>query len=130
MQYFRNINVILLQGLLPLSMDLSNLENPISGLMTPYGAFFHFQSWEDLPVTYFQHHCNEKTFYWRTNQYSEYFAGKMNLHLVGILGGIIWGGGTALSYIAAGKAGLQSQYALGQGAPMIAHFGVYSSGKS
>ena len=44
----------------------------------------------------------------------------MNLHLVGILGGIIWGVGTALSYIAAGKAGPAISYALGQGAPMIA----------
>ena len=40
--------------------------------------------------------------------------------MVGILGGIIWGLGTALSYIAAGKAGAAISYALGQGAPMIA----------
>ena len=42
------------------------------------------------------------------------------MHLVGILGGIVWGVGTALSYIAAGKAGPAISYALGQGAPMIA----------
>ena len=40
--------------------------------------------------------------------------------MVGILGGCIWGLGTALSYIAAGKAGAAISYALGQGAPMIA----------
>jgi glucose uptake protein len=34
------------------SMDLSNLENPISGLMTPYEAF-SFSVWEYLPVTLF-----------------------------------------------------------------------------
>jgi glucose uptake protein len=39
---------------------------------------------------------------------------------VGILGGVIWGIGTAFSYIAAGKAGPAISYALGQGAPMIA----------
>ena len=39
---------------------------------------------------------------------------------MGILGGIIWGVGTALSYISAGKAGPAISYALGQGAPMIA----------
>ena len=50
----------------------------------------------------------------------EYFAGKASTHLVGILGGCIWGLGTALSYIAAGKAGAAISYALGQGAPMIA----------
>ena len=52
--------------------------------------------------------------------YKEYFAGKASTHLVGILGGCIWGLGTALSYIAAGKAGAAISYALGQGAPMIA----------
>ena len=40
--------------------------------------------------------------------------------MVGVLGGVIWGLGTALSYIAAGKAGTAISYALGQGAPMIA----------
>ena len=40
--------------------------------------------------------------------------------MVGILGGCIWGLGTALSYIAAGKAGAAISYALGQGAPMSA----------
>ena len=52
--------------------------------------------------------------------YKEYFAGKASTHLVGILGGCIWGLGTALSYIAAEKAGAAISYALGQGAPMIA----------
>jgi glucose uptake protein len=44
----------------------------------------------------------------------------MGTHLVGVLGGVIWGLGTALSYIAAGKAGAAISYALGQGAPMVA----------
>jgi glucose uptake protein len=52
--------------------------------------------------------------------YGEYFRGGINTHMVGILGGIIWGLGTALSYIAAGKAGAAISYALGQGAPMVA----------
>ena len=39
---------------------------------------------------------------------------------MGIFGGIVWGLGTALSYIAAGKAGAAISYALGQGAPMVA----------
>ena len=52
--------------------------------------------------------------------YSEYFKGRMGTHLVGVLGGVIWGLGTALSYIAAGKAGAAISYALGQGAPMVA----------
>ena len=46
--------------------------------------------------------------------------------MVGILGGIIWGIGTSLSYIASGEAGAAISYALGQGATMIAAFwGVF-----
>ena len=52
--------------------------------------------------------------------YKEYFQGKFSTQMVGVLGGAIWGLGTALSYIAAGKAGAAISYALGQGAPMIA----------
>ena len=52
--------------------------------------------------------------------YSDYFRGSLGTHMVGVLGGCIWGLGTALSYIAAGKAGAAISYALGQGAPMIA----------
>ena len=52
--------------------------------------------------------------------YAAYFRGSLSTHLVGVFGGVIWGLGTALSYIAAGKAGAAISYALGQGAPMIA----------
>jgi glucose uptake protein len=52
--------------------------------------------------------------------YREYFKGSITTHSVGIFGGVVWGLGTLLSYIAAGKAGAAISYALGQGAPMIA----------
>jgi len=52
--------------------------------------------------------------------YKQYFSGSMGTHLVGVLGGAIWGLGTALNYISAGTAGAAVSYALGQGAPMIA----------
>lgn len=52
--------------------------------------------------------------------YGEYFRGKFSLHLVGILGGIIWGIGNSLNLIAAGKAGPAISYGLGQGATLVA----------
>ena len=52
--------------------------------------------------------------------YKTYFSGNLRTHMVGVLGGIVWGLGTVLSYIAAGKAGAAISYALGPGAPMIA----------
>jgi glucose uptake protein len=42
------------------------------------------------------------------------------VHLTGILGGVIWNLGMAMSIIAAGKAGYAISYGLGQGATLIA----------
>ena len=52
--------------------------------------------------------------------FADYFKGDAKTHIVGMCGGMIWCLGTALSYIAAGKAGASVSYALGQGAPMVA----------
>jgi glucose uptake protein len=49
-----------------------------------------------------------------------YFAGGIRTHMVGVLGGLIWGLGNAFNLIAAGKAGAAISYGLGQGATMIA----------
>jgi glucose uptake protein len=52
--------------------------------------------------------------------YKTYFKGKFQIHLVGVLGGIIWGIGNSLNLIAAGKAGAAISYGLGQGATLVA----------
>lgn len=53
--------------------------------------------------------------------YANYFAEKnIGLHLVGILGGMIWSIGFTLNIIASGKAGFAISYGLGQGATLIA----------
>ena len=54
--------------------------------------------------------------------YSEYFKGNTKTHICGMLGGAIWGLGSAFSYIASGEAGPAVSYALGQGAPLIAAY--------
>jgi glucose uptake protein len=41
-------------------------------------------------------------------------------HLLGVLGGIVWGFGGCFNFIAAGFAGVAISYAIGQSAPMIA----------
>ena len=46
--------------------------------------------------------------------------GSFPTHMVGIIGGLIWGLGTVLSFMAAGKAGAAISYGLGQGATMVA----------
>ncbi len=102
------------------SMDLNNLENPTSGMLTPYGAFFIFSLGILGSNFIFNTLAMKRPFMGEPVNYGQYFAGNFKTHSVGILGGIIWGVGTAFSYIAAGKAGPAISYALGQGAPMIA----------
>ncbi|MDD4632732.1 MAG: GRP family sugar transporter [Proteiniphilum sp.] len=102
------------------TMDLNNLENPMQGMLTPYGAFFIFSLGILGSNFIFNTIVMKKPFIGEPVSYSQYFKGNLSTHSVGILGGIIWGVGTVLSYIAAGKAGPAISYALGQGAPMIA----------
>jgi glucose uptake protein len=48
-------------------------------------------------------------------------------HAMGILGGIVWGLGTSLNFVAAGFVGVAISYAIGQSAPMIAAlWGVFA----
>lgn len=102
------------------SMDLNNFEHPTAGMMTPYSAFFIFSLGILASNFIFNTLVMKKPFVGESVSYKQYFAGNVKTHMVGVLGGIIWGLGTALSYIAAGKAGAAISYALGQGAPMIA----------
>ena len=59
--------------------------------------------------------------------FSDYFTkGNLRVHLVGVLGGVIWSLGMSLSIIASTAAGAAVSYGLGQGATMIgALWGVF-----
>jgi glucose uptake protein len=58
--------------------------------------------------------------------FRDYRAGNLRTHMIGVLGGLIWGAGTSFNLIAAGRAGFAISYGLGQGATMIAAFwGVF-----
>lgn len=52
--------------------------------------------------------------------YGDYFAGSKKDHLMGIIGGAIWGTGLVLSILSAGQAGFAISFGLGQGNAMIA----------
>ena len=51
---------------------------------------------------------------------ADYFRGTAWQHLLGVIGGLIWGVGMTLSIIASGQAGPSIAYGLGQGATMVA----------
>ncbi|MDD3195094.1 MAG: GRP family sugar transporter [Paludibacter sp.] len=108
------------------AMDMNNFETPAVGMMTPYSAFFIFSVGIFISNIVFNTLVMKKPFQGEPVTYKEYFNGNSKTHMVGLLGGLIWALGTAMSYIAAGKAGAAISYALGQGAPMIAAFwGVF-----
>ncbi len=108
------------------AMDLNNFEQPAAGMATPYTAFFIFALGVLASNFIFNTYLMKKPFVGEPVSYKQYFKGKPSTHMVGILGGCIWALGTALSYIASGKAGAAVSYALGQGATMVAAFwGVF-----
>lgn len=108
------------------AMDVNNFESPTPGMMTPYTAFFVFAMGMLASNFLFNTIIMKKPFVGAPVSYKDYFSGTFSTHLVGIAGGLIWGLGTVLSYMSAGKAGAAISYALGQGATMVAAFwGVF-----
>lgn len=96
-------------------------EAPMAGKMTAYTAFFIFTLGLFL-----------SNFIWNTiamrkpvqgepilDGAKRYFGGSAVTHLVGMLGGCIWGMGTLLSFVSAGAASPAIAYALGQGATLV-----------
>jgi glucose uptake protein len=52
--------------------------------------------------------------------FSGYFAARPKDHVLGLLGGFIWGTGTVFNFVAASLVGVAISYAVGQAAPMVA----------
>ncbi len=98
-----------------------NFINPTAGLLTPYTAVFVFSIGIFLSDFLFNSFFMYKPVSGKKVTYSDYFKnGTPKLHLIGIMGGIIWAIGMLLNMVAAGKAGYAISYGLGQGATLIA----------
>ena len=52
--------------------------------------------------------------------FSGYFKARPADHLLGVLGGMVWGTGTVFNFVAASFVGVAISYAVGQAAPMVA----------
>ena len=52
--------------------------------------------------------------------FSGFFRGPVSGHLLGVLGGVVWGTGTVFNLVAANFTGVAISYAIGQSAPMVA----------
>jgi glucose uptake protein len=53
-------------------------------------------------------------------RFSEFFRGPAAGHVLGLLGGVIWGAGTVFNLVASNFTGVAISYAIGQSAPMVA----------
>ena len=104
-----------------------NMNTPEAGKMTPYTALVFFSLGLFVSNFVFNTIAMKWTVSGEKVAVSDYFTkGNPRLHLVGILGGIIWGIGMSLSMIAGTKAGFAISYGLGQGATLVAAFwGVF-----
>jgi glucose uptake protein len=105
----------------------TDFANPEPGMLTPYTAVFFFSVGLLLSNFVWNSIVMKKPFVGDPVPYGDYFTkGSAKLHMVGILGGIIWSVGMSFSIVASGTAGPSISYGLGQGATMIAAFwGVF-----
>lgn len=102
------------------SMDLNNFVHPEPEKMTPYSAFVVFALGIFASNFLFNSVLMRKPIEGPPVSYGMYFGGRFSLHLVGVLGGLIWGIGNLFNLIAAEKAGPAVSYGLGQGATLVA----------
>jgi glucose uptake protein len=107
-----------------MSADFKTIE---AGKFTPYSAVVFFSIGLLLSNFIWNTIVMYKPFTGEAVTYADYFSrGNLKLHLIGILGGIIWNIGMSFSIIASGQAGFAISYGLGQGATMVAAFwGVF-----
>jgi glucose uptake protein len=104
-----------------------NFANPEAGMLSPYTAVFIFSIGILISNFLWNTLFMYKPFKGEPVKYSMYFTmGTMKLHLIGILGGVIWCIGMSFNIIASGQAGTAVAYGLGQGATLVsAIWGVF-----
>lgn len=106
-----------------MSADFARLE---PGKLSPYTAVVVFALGVLASNLLFNTFIMKRPFRGAPVSARDYFAGDAKTHLVGVLGGIIWGVGMMLSILSSGPAGFAISYGLGQGATMVAAFwGVF-----
>ncbi len=92
-----------------------------AGKMSPYSAVFIFSIGIFVSNFIWNTYFMYKPISGEKVSYGDYFKlGNVKLHMIGILGGLIWCLGMSFNIIAAGTAGFAISYGLGQGATLIA----------
>jgi len=124
----KGIIISIISGLLmgvfyPIVIDsmAGNFATPEVGKLTPYTALVLFSIGVLISNFLFNTIVMYKPLSGEKTSYKEYLSlGTPKLHIIGILGGIIWGIGMSFNIIASGAAGPAISYGLGQGATLVA----------
>jgi glucose uptake protein len=100
---------------------------PEVGKLTPYTALFIFSLGVFLSNFVFNTFNMYKPITGNKTSFKKYFTlGTPKLHLIGVIGGVIWGIGMGLNILSSNVASPAVSYGLGQGATMVAAFwGVF-----
>lgn len=102
------------------SSMVSSFEAPEVGKLTPYSAIFFFAIGVFISNLLFNYLIMKRPFEGKPLTFKDYSKGSFDVHLNGVLGGVIWNIGMSMSIIASGKAGFAISYGLGQGATLVA----------
>jgi glucose uptake protein len=102
--------------------SLAEINDPLmAGKLTPYTALVFFALGLFLSSFIFNTIVMRRPFVGEPVPLGDYFTkGTPWLHIVGILGGMIWGVGMSFAILAGDRAGYAISYGLGQGATMVA----------
>jgi glucose uptake protein len=100
-----------------MSTDFHHLE---VGKLGPYTAVFFFSAGLLASNLVLNTLIMIRPFVGKPVSFTDYLEGSAGVHLVGVLGGVIWGVGMLLSILASGPAGFAISYGLGQGATLVA----------
>ncbi len=124
----KGIIVCVVSGLLmgtfaPFVTKSMTAEHPL----TPYSVAVLFTLGALLCCFFFNIYLMKRPLVGAPVGFSGYWSAPGSYHMLGLLGGAIWGIGTVFNFVAAGFVGVPISYAIGQASPMIAAmWGVFA----
>ena len=88
--------------------------------LTPYTVAVFFTLGAVICCFFFNTYLMKRPLVGEAVDFSGYAAAPASYHVLGLLGGVVWGVGTVFNFVAASLVGVAISYAIGQASPMIA----------
>lgn len=110
------VSGVLMGSFAPFVARAMTAANPL----TPYTVAVFFTLGAFLCCFVFNIYLMKKPLTGAPLTFAGYFAAPASYHMLGLLGGVIWGVGTVFNFVAASVVGVAISYAIGQASPMVA----------